>query len=484
MSRSQANAVKPTRIPHGRFCGLRMGGGARADQITVNMQKQKHWAGRGLGVVGGKGHSHPRRATRGAPVCTCPRPLPLAQPVCGERAPARAPGSRVRFFVPAHARPILTDRVRSPLAANHCRRFYLLPPPRSPTRAAPFPTHVVSASSPGQALQLRSLARVAAFSNFRGVEVAFSPCASGRTRLSAPRLLPSCRKPGTVLGAQSAPPSALSTSRPIHVVASGREMVVLSVPAEVTVILLDIEGTTIPVAFVKDILFPYIKENVKEYLQTHWEEEECQQDVNLLRKQAEEDSHLDGAVPIPAASGNGADDLHQMIQAVVDNVCWQMSLDRKTVALKQLQGHMWRAAFTAGRMKGEVFEDVVPAVRKWREAGMKVYVYSSGSVEAQKLIFGHSTEGDILELIDGHFDTKIGYKVESESYRKIADSIGCSTNNILFLTDVTLEASAAEEADVHVAVVVRPGNAGLTDDEKTYYSLITSFSELYLPSST
>lgn len=251
MSRSQANAVKPTRIPHGRFCGLRMGGGARADQITVNMQKRKHWAGRGLGVVGGKGHSHPRRATRGAPVCTCPRPLPLAQPVCGERAPARAPGSRVRFFVPAHARPILTDRVRSPLAANHCRRFYLLPPPRSPTRAAPFPTHVVSASSPGQALQLRSLARVAAFSNFRGVEVAFSPCASGRTRLSAPRLLPSCRKPGTVLGAQSAPPSALSTSRPIHVVASGREMVVLSVPAEVTVILLDIEGTTIPVAFVK-----------------------------------------------------------------------------------------------------------------------------------------------------------------------------------------------------------------------------------------
>ncbi|XP_053450042.1 enolase-phosphatase E1 isoform X2 [Nycticebus coucang] len=173
-----------------------------------------------------------------------------------------------------------------------------------------------------------------------------------------------------------------------------------------------------------------------------------------------------------------------MIQAVVDNVCWQMSLDRKTTALKQLQGHMWRAAFTAGRMKAEFFADVVPAVRKWREAGMKVYIYSSGSVEAQKLLFGHSTEGDILELVDGHFDTKIGHKVESESYRKIANSIGCSTNNILFLTDVTPEASAAEEADVHVAVVVRPGNAGLTDDEKTYYSLITSFSDLYLPSST
>uniref|UniRef100_A0A8D1N7W4 Enolase-phosphatase E1 n=2 Tax=Sus scrofa TaxID=9823 RepID=A0A8D1N7W4_PIG len=233
----------------------------------------------------------------------------------------------------------------------------------------------------------------------------------------------------------------------------------------------------------KDILFPYIEDHVKEYLQTHWEEEECQQDVSLLRKQAEEDAHLDGAVPIPAASGDGEDDRERMIQAVVDNVCWQMSLDRKTTALKQLQGHMWRAAFKAGLMKAEFFEDVVPAVRKWREAGMKVYVYSSGSVEAQKLLFGHSTEGDVLELFDGHFDTKIGHKVESESYRKIASSIGCSTSNILFLTDVTVEASAAEAADVHVAVVVRPGNAGLTDDEKTYYRLITSFGELCLPAS-
>lgn len=131
-----------------------------------------------------------------------------------------------------------------------------------------------------------------------------------------------------------------------------------------------------------------------------------------------------------------------------------------------------------------IFEDVVPAIRKWREAGMKVYIYSSGSVEAQKLLFGYSTEGDILELFDGHFDTKIGPKVESESYRRIAASIGCATNNILFLTDVPREANAAEEADTHVAVVIRPGNAGLTDDEKSYYSLISSFTELFLPSST
>ncbi|KAM7113354.1 enolase-phosphatase E1 isoform 1-T1 [Ciconia maguari] len=213
-------------------------------------------------------------------------------------------------------------------------------------------------------------------------------------------------------------------------------MGVLPVPAEVRAILLDIEGTTTPIAFVQETLFPYIKDNVKEYLRTHWEEEECQRDVGLLRKQAQEDSSLDGAVPIPLETGSGEEELERVIQAVVDNVHWQMSLDRKTTALKQLQGHMWRAAYATGHVKGEIFEDVVPAIRKWREAGMKVYIYSSGSIEAQKLLFGYSTEGDILELFDGHFDTKIGPKVESESYRRIAASIGCATNNILFLTDV------------------------------------------------
>ncbi|KFP96448.1 Enolase-phosphatase E1, partial [Leptosomus discolor] len=245
-----------------------------------------------------------------------------------------------------------------------------------------------------------------------------------------------------------------------------------------------VKGAAVFLVCCQETLFPYIKDNVKEYLRAHWEEEECQQDVGLLRKQAQEDSSLDGAVPIPLESETGEEELERVIQAVVDNVHWQMSLDRKTTALKQLQGHMWRAAYATGHIKGAIFEDVVPAIRKWREAGMKVYIYSSGSIEAQKLLFGYSTEGDILELFDGHFDTKIGPKVESESYRRIANSIGCATNNILFLTDVPREANAAEEADTHVAVVTRPGNAGLTDDEKSYYSLISSFTELFLPSST
>lgn len=290
-------------------------------------------------------------------------------------------------------------------------------------------------------------------------------------------------------GSQSAPPGGRCSAplrrrrrHPRSPLAAA--MGVLPVPAGVRAILLDVEGTTTPIAFVQETLFPYIRDNVEQYLRAHWEEEECQRDVGLLRQQAQEDSGLDGAVPIPLESGSGDEELERIIRAVVDNVHWQMALDRKTTALKQLQGHMWRAAYATGLVKGEIFEDVVPAIRKWREAGMKVYIYSSGSVEAQKLLFGYSTEGDILELFDGHFDTKIGPKVESESYRRIAASIGCDTNNILFLTDVPREANAAEEADTHVAVVIRPGNAGLTDDEKSYYSLISSFTELFLPSST
>ncbi|XP_057177629.1 enolase-phosphatase E1 [Triplophysa rosa] len=121
-----------------------------------------------------------------------------------------------------------------------------------------------------------------------------------------------------------------------------------------------------------------------------------------------------------------------------------MAADRKTTALKQLQGHMWRAAYLMGKIKGEVYPDVVPAIRQWRHHGLQIYIYSSGSVEAQKLLFGYSVEGDLLDLFDGHFDTNIGAKVESKSYENIAEKIGCQPEEIMFLTDVTRERSAED----------------------------------------
>lgn len=245
--------------------------------------------------------------------------------------------------------------------------------------------------------------------------------------------------------------------------------------------MLDIEGTTTPITFVKDILFPYIREHLEDYLSDHWEEDECKQDVHLLKKQMEEDHRLHRACPVHMVDQTVHTDEEKAIREVVENVLWQMAADRKSTALKQLQGHMWRSAYNSGKIRGEVYQDVVPAIRSWRRQGLKIYIYSSGSVEAQKLLFGYSVEGDLLDLFDGHFDTNIGLKVESKSYTRIAERIGCAPEEIMFLTDVTREAKAAEEAGLNVAVVVRPGNLELTEEEGATYSLITSFSNLELP---
>ncbi|XP_063066803.1 enolase-phosphatase E1 [Engraulis encrasicolus] len=255
-------------------------------------------------------------------------------------------------------------------------------------------------------------------------------------------------------------------------------MATVTVPANTSVFLLDIEGTTTPITFVKDILFPYIREHLEEYLSDHWEEDECKQDVHLLKKQSEEDLRQHRACPVACASQSGQTDEEKAIREVVEGVLWQMAADRKTTALKQLQGHMWRAAYATGRIQGEVYPDVVPAIRAWRQRGMKIYIYSSGSVEAQKLLFGYSIEGDLLDLFDGHFDTNVGAKVESQSYVRIAERIGVQPQDIMFLTDVTREAKAAEEAGLSVAVVMRPGNMELTDEERSHYTTVTSFGQI------
>ncbi|KAF6714354.1 Enolase-phosphatase E1 [Oryzias melastigma] len=257
-------------------------------------------------------------------------------------------------------------------------------------------------------------------------------------------------------------------------------MASVSIPACTGALLLDIEGTTTPITFVKDILFPYIREHLEDYLSTHWEEDECKEDVYLLKKQIEEDMKQNRACAVHVVDQTVHTDEEKAIKKVVEDVLWQMAADRKSTALKQLQGHMWRAAYASGRIKGEIYPDVVPSIKKWRERGLKVYIYSSGSVEAQKLLFRYSVEGDVVELFDGHFDTTIGAKVEAKSYERIAEKIGCQPEEITFLTDVAREAKAAEEAGLNVLLVVRPGNLELTEEESAHYNLITSFSQLQL----
>ncbi|KAL1918686.1 uncharacterized protein VTP21DRAFT_2708 [Calcarisporiella thermophila] len=244
------------------------------------------------------------------------------------------------------------------------------------------------------------------------------------------------------------------------------------------VVVLDIEGTTTPITFVHDCLFPYVLENIEEFLEKNWGTDELKHYIRLLREQAEKDveEKMENALPIPLETDTNS---AQVKRAVIDCIRWQMSIDRKIGALKSFQGYMWKSAYNSGSLKGVIYNDVVPALEKWREQGKKIYIYSSGSVPAQKLLFGYSDKGDLLHYFSGHYDTSIGLKVERESYEKIAKDIGINPTRILFVSDNIHEIVAANEAGFQTAISDRPGNAPLTEEARQKHRVVTSFLQLF-----
>ncbi|KAI9098787.1 HAD-like domain-containing protein [Phlyctochytrium arcticum] len=226
-----------------------------------------------------------------------------------------------------------------------------------------------------------------------------------------------------------------------------------------THVVLDIEGTTTPITFVHDVLFPYVLEHLRTFVTSHYSEAECLSHIIELREQAKRDQEdgRDGVVLIKDAS----EDKAVVIDSVVKSVEWLMGADRKVGALKGLQGYMWRSAYESGEIKGEVYPDVVPAFQQWSSENIPIYIYSSGSVAAQKLLFGYSISGDLLHFFKGHFDTSIGMKVERDSYERIAKEIGESPEKILFVSDNIHEIEAALAANFQTAIASRPGNAAL-----------------------
>mmetsp|Transcript_6075 Transcript_6075/g.7670 ORF Transcript_6075/g.7670 Transcript_6075/m.7670 type:complete len:487 (-) Transcript_6075:228-1688(-) len=240
-----------------------------------------------------------------------------------------------------------------------------------------------------------------------------------------------------------------------------------------TVILLDIEGTTTPITFVKEVMFPYARENVANFLEQHWDSAETQADVKALQEQAAKDAKdgVEGLIPIPTEGSS-----EEICQACIENVKWQISIDRKTTALKQLQGHIWRFGFHSGAMKGQVYNDVPIAFDRWTEDGLKVAIYSSGSREAQQLLFGHTNAGDLRSYLSCYFDTTVGHKRQAESYKEITLSLGVPAEEILFVTDIYEEAVAAKKAGLQVTISVRPGNAPLP--ENCEFPTIKSFERI------
>lgn len=194
-------------------------------------------------------------------------------------------------------------------------------------------------------------------------------------------------------------------------------------------ILLDIEGTTSSIAFVAETLFPYARRNLIAYVGSHIEE------VQPILAQ------------IP-----GDDPLATLFR-------W-MDEDRKETPLKALQGMIWAEGYASGELDGHVYPDTPEAMRRWKAKGIDVHIYSSGSVEAQKLIFGHSVAGDLTPLLGRYFDTTAGPKRSADSYRRIAAALGLPPQDVLFVSDVQAEIDAARAAGMAALLIDREGDSG------------------------
>ncbi|GAB1541434.1 acireductone synthase [Scytonema sp. NUACC21] len=214
------------------------------------------------------------------------------------------------------------------------------------------------------------------------------------------------------------------------------------------VILLDIEGTTTPVDYVFGVLFPFVRDRVADFLTAHHQDSEVQTDLQWLRQEYEKD--LAQGLPVP--------NWHSGVTAAVPYIDYLISIDRKSTGLKSLQGKIWNQGYRNGTLRSQIFADVKPAFQRWTNAGKQLFIFSSGSVQAQQLLFRYSEEGDLTSFITGYFDTQTGNKREAESYRKIANAIGCVPEKILFISDVTAELKAARTARMQTLFSIRPGN--------------------------
>lgn len=202
-------------------------------------------------------------------------------------------------------------------------------------------------------------------------------------------------------------------------------------------IVTDIEGTTSSLSFVKDILFPYARAGMADYVASH-------------RDNSEVRRHLDEVRAIVGVAMTDAQVIEQLIRWIDE--------DRKITPLKALQGMIWQSGYQSGAFQGHVYDDAAQQLRAWKQRGLRLFVYSSGSVYAQKLIFGHTAFGDLTPLFEGYFDTTVGGKREADSYRKIAATINASPQDILFLSDIKEELDAAVSAGMQTMWLVRDGS--------------------------
>ncbi|WP_386080302.1 acireductone synthase [Vreelandella sp. F11] len=223
----------------------------------------------------------------------------------------------------------------------------------------------------------------------------------------------------------------------------------------VRAIVTDIEGTTTDINFVHKVLFPYAHRQLPDFLRANADTPAVAEQINAVRREmGEPDASLD---------------------AVIAQLLHWIETDQKVTPLKALQGMMWADGYQRGDFTGHLYSDVAPALRHWKESGKALYVYSSGSVQAQKLLFGYSDEGDLTPLFSGYFDTHIGHKREATAYQRIVAELDLPADAVLFLSDVVEELDAAKQAGMQTLQLVRegtqPGNP---------HACVTRFDEIAL----
>jgi enolase-phosphatase E1 len=202
------------------------------------------------------------------------------------------------------------------------------------------------------------------------------------------------------------------------------------------VALLDIEGTIGSIAFVKDVLFPYARRRMPAFIDAHRDDDDIRTLLDATAREGGVDPH----------------DLAGVLRVLVE---WS-DADYKIAPLKALQGMIWKEGYESGKLKAELYDDAVAAMRRFRLDGVRLFVYSSGSVQAQRLLFEHSVHGDLRPLFEGYFDTTLGPKRDPESYRRIAQATGHAAAEIVFFSDHAAELDAARIAGMQSVQLARP----------------------------
>ena len=222
----------------------------------------------------------------------------------------------------------------------------------------------------------------------------------------------------------------------------------------ITHLLLDIEGTTCPVSFVADVLFPYARKALPGFLAAHAEDPEIQDLVAQAEEAWLNDDHP-SAVALRSQSfqGDASTRVAAYLQDLIDR-------DVKLTSLKDLQGRIWRNGYAQGELVAPLYPDVPESLQRWHKSGLVLAVYSSGSVPAQQLLYGHSTAGDLRALFSHWFDTRVGSKQDERSYRSIAEHMEVAPADVLFISDSLSELEAAASAGMTVLFSDREGNPG------------------------